>query len=385
MQRENISSITHQSTFSMKKNAYLIGFLAIITLFSCKSTKDVLNLYPRDISKTTTFDVTTWKKKKDKPLIKSRRMLAEWEKAQGVLVAYPFDLPINLLQEISTNHKIVVLLSSKKQKLPALEAIKTYNINQKNVEFIVHKKLICALQNIGKYNIVDSAGRKSLNAKFFNRVGKKNTVSLFKIKNDNKTPEINSKAIMDAESILTDGAGVMYADLNLFKANKESKKNDLLRKTISRELGIKELIYVPLIDDSIKLTSIVRLIDKNTVLMKESDIKNGLYLQLSLLEKGGFYKFYTNDGTKTKIVRIKESIINGQETSYLSSLIFNDKIFVPLYGIDADEYALKRWKELMPKYTIIGCKLDAGQRPWKNGDSLFNRVKIIFENFKPNF
>ena len=119
--------------------------------------------------------------------------------------------------------------------------------------------------------------------------------------------------------------------------------------------------------------------------MKESDIKNGLYLQLSLLEKGGFYKFYTNDGTKTKIVRIKESIINGQETSYLSSLIFNDKIFVPLYGIDADEYALKRWKELMPKYTIIGCKLDAEQRPWKNGDSLFNRVKIIFENFKPNF
>jgi len=78
--------------------------------------------------------------------------------------------------------------------------------------------------------------------------------------------------------------------------------------------------------------------------------------------------------------------------AYVNSLILNQNIYVPLYGIPQDSVALKQWADAMPGYTIKGFDYVLSGEPvvqphakeiykgigWTGGDALHCRARAIW-------
>jgi agmatine deiminase len=358
------------------KSFTILSFL-IILFQSCffKKQLDETAFFIKESSKPAIFYLDTWQKKNDRPQIKSRRAIADWEKAYGLIISYPLDLPYKLLKEITKNNKLIVCLKSNSSKRNAMIELINKDININNVKFVLVNNKSLTIQNIASFAIWDSLGFKELQTQFYNLDNQKNIKYKVCFSGLSKNRNIKAKTILNSNSLVVDGGNRLYVDINIFNDNKKNKSLRVLRKTLIQELGIKELIYFPLINDKI-LTNSIKVLDGQRILIKEPQFKDSEYLQLQISTK------ILKSLKSLKIEIIEEFKTEDFETFYLNSIIFNDTVFVPQYNIQYDTIALNRWKELMPNHHIIGCKSEKNQRPWTNGDALSQRVKII--HIKPN-
>ncbi len=64
--------------------------------------------------------------------------------------------------------------------------------------------------------------------------------------------------------------------------------------------------------------------------------------------------------------------------AYTNSLILNQKVLVPLYGIDYDLQAIEVYQDAMPGYEVIGFE-GATYEPWYSEDALHCRTMGIFD------
>jgi hypothetical protein len=79
--------------------------------------------------------------------------------------------------------------------------------------------------------------------------------------------------------------------------------------------------------------------------------------------------------------------------AYSNSLILNQTIYVPLFGIPQDSIALRQWADAMPGYKVKGFEFVLKKEPalrdqvhelyenigWKSGDALHCRTRAIWD------
>ena len=96
-----------------------------------------------------------------------------------------------------------------------------------------------------------------------------------------------------------------------------------------------------------------------------------------------FYELNTFYDRPFNIHRILCPEINGGSwetnpvAAYTNSLILNDKVLVPQYGIAEDAQALNVYQEAMPGYEVIGFD-DTFSSPWYSEDALHCRTMGVF-------
>ena len=87
----------------------------------------------------------------------------------------------------------------------------------------------------------------------------------------------------------------------------------------------------------------------------------------------------TPQGGAYEILRIDTpNYAKGMAAPYTNSLIFNDKILVPLMGIPGDAAAMETWQAAMPGHRVYGFQTDTFNRPWRYTDALHCRTRSIF-------
>ena len=97
-----------------------------------------------------------------------------------------------------------------------------------------------------------------------------------------------------------------------------------------------------------------------------------------------FNDIETSYGRSFEIHRLYCPEINGGSweynpvAAYTNSLILNNKVLVPQYGIVEDNLALQLYRDAMPGYDIIGFDGASGN-PWYSEDALHCRTMGIFD------
>ena len=127
-----------------------------------------------------------------------------------------------------------------------------------------------------------------------------------------------------------------------------------------------------------------KLVNPETIIIKQVPEESPEYECMEEFANS-FYELNTYYGRPFKIHRIYCPEINGvwwevnPVTAYTNSLILNDKVLVPQYGIiSADANALNVYQEAMPGYEVIGFYNDTGN-PWYAEDALHCRTMGIFD------
>ena len=125
------------------------------------------------------------------------------------------------------------------------------------------------------------------------------------------------------------------------------------------------------------------LVDSETIIIKQSISTKPEYNCIENFAES-FYELNTFYDRPFEIHRIFCPAISGAwwevnpVAAYTNSLILNDKVLVPQYGIVQDESALQTFRDAMPGYEVIGFNA-SNTDPWYGEDALHCRTMGIFD------
>ena len=158
---------------------------------------------------------------------------------------------------------------------------------------------------------------------------------------------------------MTDGYGMGFS--TELMVNENDISNDEFLEIVSQELYFSDYhIFDNPNEESIQhIDCLAKLVNSETIIIKQVAESS---LEYDCMENfaNSFYELNTFYGREFNIHRIYCPEINAGpwETNpvaaYTNSLILNNKILVPQYGIPEDSEALETYGDAMPGYEVIG-------------------------------
>ncbi len=165
-------------------------------------------------------------------------------------------------------------------------------------------------------------------------------------------------------NFMTDGMGSAFSSRLLVGENEHVSEQGL-RQLFQNYMGISQYVLF----DTLHF-DIIHHIDMHMKLVNEETMLVGKFpygmSDQPVIDKNVNYltrNFHTPFGNKYRIVdipmpddfgRFADSTGWADYLTYTNSLIFNQTVFVPIYGIESDKMALAIYKQIFPAYKIIG-------------------------------
>jgi agmatine deiminase len=335
------------------------------------------------------------------------RVIAEWEPAIGTLVAYPFQIPDQLLTGLASEGRLFVLVPPD-QIEAALAAVKAAGVPPEKVSLIPTTTRTPWTRDYGAHTIVRADGSAALvdadyiETPIFERgappvhLGQELRYP-DRSPEDDRTPQdvaralglprIPIKAFVTGGNFLVDGRGTAFTTVAFLDENRTRMSDDELRRLLRAELGIKRLVVlentepvgIQHIDCWLKVLDPGRLLVKRAPADHPESVPiERNVVQLSKLQSalGQPYEILRSDcpacGTYIDpIIRQPISLL----PAYTNALILNRSVFVPLFGCAGDEPALAAWRAAMPGHRVVGIPY-AG---WKPYDAIHCRTRAVFD------
>jgi agmatine/peptidylarginine deiminase len=184
-------------------------------------------------------------------------------------------------------------------------------------------------------------------------------------------------------NFMTDGYGMGFS--TQLMVNENDVENEAFKEIMSQELYFSDYyIFDNPNERSIQhMDCMAKLVDAETIIIKQVSEDSPEYECIEDFAES-FYSLNTFYGRPFKIKRIYCPEIpggpweNNPVAAYTNSLILNNKVLVPKYGIPEDELAIQVFQEAMPGYEVIGFD-DANSETWYGEDALHCRTKGIFD------
>jgi agmatine/peptidylarginine deiminase len=298
--------------------------------------------------------------------------VAEFEPMQGVLIAYPFGIPMNLIVEMSEVVKVTTIVASSGQANSVTSQYESAGVNMDNVDFLIEPHDTYWTRDYGPWFIREEDKVSIINFTY-NRPRPDDNIMPVNIANELGIDYYNMPVIHTGGNYMCDGFGIAAQTELVYNENTIS--DDQVDQYMEEYLGVTENYVVtdPLDDYIMHIDCWGKFLDYDKVLIAsvpESDYRYEDY------EAAANY-FATRNcayGYPWEVIRVYAPG-NYPYTPYTNSLILNNKVFLPITGSQYDNEAIATYQEAMPGYEIITVM--AGSDSWLNSDALHCRTHEI--------
>jgi agmatine/peptidylarginine deiminase len=324
------------------------------------------------------------------------RMCAEWEPAWGVLIRWPLSIPMPLVVEFAEDDTIYVLVEDSIQHSSALSTFVSWNVNMTHCQFIYAPTNSCWTRDWGPQCIFDGDGNWGIVDPMFEgypwvpgglldptgRDHEDDDAVNAALAEYFECPLHQLPAFLTGGNIMTDGHGTAFSTQQMLNENSTLWSPEDFIYQVELYNGIENYNFVSNTEDyGIQhIDCAAKLLDEETILIKQLPLWHPEYDRIETVV--GEVELLTNCyGRPYKIVRIFCDSYNGNSVAgYTNSLILNKKVFVPLFGIDADDDAIQTYQDAMPGYEVIGFYNNTSH-PWYYYDALHCRTMGIFDRY----
>ncbi len=340
--------------------------------------------------------------------IPGQRIVAEWEPALGTMIRWPLGIPSTLVVELASDDLLYVLVENTQQQSVATSNFENWNVNMSNVSFIYTSTYSHWTRDHGPQFLIGEDTWKVINQKFDGypeESGCDINLNSSEYDGRNKNHQIrgweedddtnidfanqlgwdilNLPLYFTGGNFMTDGYGMGFATELMVNENDVS---EFQFKALIEEYLDLESFHIfdnPNVLSIQHIDCMAKLVDSETVIIKQV---SELSPEYDCIENfaDAFYELNTFYGRPFEIHRIFCPSINGAwweinpVAAYTNSLILNEKVLVPQYGIFHDQAALETYKNVMPGYNVIGFEA-ATNEPWYGEDALHCRTMGIFD------
>lgn len=356
----------------MKKN-YLIVILAILFasngLFSQKLTQDELIrgrwLSQEEYNNRGNLNLLSPTNAPEGPI----NPVAEFEPMDGVLIAYPFGIPMNLIVKMSNVVKVTTIVQSQNEANSVTSQYQSNGVNMDNVDFLIEPHDTYWTRDYGPWFIREDDKISIVNFTY-NRPRPDDDIMPVKIANKLGIDYYNMPVVHTGGNYMCDGFSVAAQTELIYEENTIS--NDQVDQNMEDYLGASEnfVIEDPLGDYIKHIDCWGKFLDVDKVLIAEVPESDPRY---SDYEDAANY-FSTRNcayGYPYEVVRVYAPG-TSPNTPYTNSLILNDHVFVPVTGSQWDDEAIAKYEEAMPGYQIHAIM--PGSNEWLNSDALHCRT-----------
>lgn len=359
----------------MKKN-YIIAILAVLFafngLFAQKlSPEELLKgrwLSQEEYNKRGTINILEPSEAPEGPI----NAVAEFEPMQGVLIAYPFGIPMELIVEMSEIVTVTTIVSSSSQATTVSNTYESAGVNMDNVDFLIEPHDTYWTRDYGPWFIREEDQISIVNFTY-NRPRPDDDIMPVNVADMLGIPYYDMPVEHTGGNYMCDGFGIAAQTELVYEEN--SISNDQVDQYMEDYLGVTENFVIddPLGDYIKHIDCWGKFLDVDKVLVSEVPESDPRYDDY---EAAANY-FATRNcayGYPFEVVRVYAPG-DSPNTPYSNSLILNNKVFLPVTGSQWDDEAIATYEEAMPGYEIVPID-DAGYG-WLNTDALHCRTHEI--------
>ena len=273
---------------------------------------------------------------------------AEWEPSEGVIIRYPLGIPVSIVAEMSEDIIVTTIVASTSYQNSATSYYTSSGVNMANTEFIIAPTNTYWTRDYGPWFIFQDEEMAIVDP-IYNRprpqddvipqtIGTQWGLSVYGL--DLETPGGNHMS----NGLGTSSSTRLVLDEN--SALTEAEIDSMMLAYLGNEyiiLGYIESGGIHHIDCWAKFVS------PTTILVKDVPASSSSYNLLNA--RAEFLSQQISPyGVPYNVVRL----YCPYGTAYTNSVILNDKVIVPTFGISEDATALQTYQDAMPGYEIIG-------------------------------
>ncbi len=305
------------------------------------------------------------------------RQCAEWEPVTGVLVRYDmgFGLPGELIVEYAEEITVHVLVVED-QLSNAYNALENDGVNMANVEFVIAETNSIWTRDYGP-QFIFADGVWGIVDHIYNRPRPDDDLVNWTLGTEWGCSVYGTDVIHTGGNYMADGHGKGFSTELVWDENAELTEEQLNQMMLDF-LGIEEYIVIPdIAEDGIHhIDCWAKLLSEETILVKEVPTDHPHYDALEA--NVAYLESLTNCyGRPYNIVRVFCGRLRKDEVAaYTNSLILNQKVFVPLFGISTDTEALATYSAAMPGYEVLGY-----EGSWLSDDAIHCRSMGVHDRF----
>tara|TARA_B100001094_G_scaffold123499_1_gene119237 strand:- start:1119 stop:2687 length:1569 start_codon:yes stop_codon:yes gene_type:complete len=343
--------------------------------------------------------------------VPDKRIVAEWESAIGTMIRWPLGIPSDLVVELASDDILYVLVETANQQNQAINSFNNTGVNIFNVVFINTDTYSHWTRDHGPQFIIGNDYWKVVNQQFNGypeEIGCSNNIfsesenqslsrpleSVFRgwEEDDNTNIDFANQLNWDIKNLplywtggnfMTDGYGMGFS--TQLMVNENNISNNDFQQIVRDELYLSTYhIFNNPNESSIQhIDCLAKLVGPETIIIKQVSENSPEYQCIEDFADS-FYQLNTFYDRPFNIHRIYCPEINGgwwevnPVAAYTNSLIINNKVLVPQYGIEEDVQAIDTYHQAMPGYEIIGFD-DFNGSPWYAEDALHCRTMGIFD------
>ena len=300
------------------------------------------------------------------------RNVAEFNQMQGVLVRYPFGIPIELIREMAEDVTVTTIVANSSEQQTVTTQYQNNNVNLNNCDFLIAQSDSYWVRDYGPWFVFDGNNQPSIVDFPYNRPRP----------NDNNIPQKVSdfldidlygmNLISTGGNYMCDGMGQAASTDLVWEENPTLTHNDVAGYVSDYLNNSPYHVVADPLGEYIKhIDCWGKYLSPNKVLIgqvPETDYRYQDY------EDAANY-FATQTSSYGKPYEVFRVFTPGDypNTPYTNSLILNNKVLVPITGSQWDDEAIASYQEAMPGYEIIGIMYNG----WENTDALHCRTKGV--------
>ena len=309
--------------------------------------------------------------------------VAEFERAQGVLIAYPsysgFGIPNSLIAQMAQLVPVTIAINSSNQQNQIRNQLQNSGVDVNRINFVVGAVDSYWTRDFGPWFVIDGNDQFGVADFTYNRSSRPNDDAHMTIMAQYlNINHYDFPLVHTGGNYMTDGYGMSASDELVFNENTDLTEPQI-RQLMNDYLGIStyHVTIDPQGDYIAHIDCWGKFLDVDKILIAQ--LPQGAAHYQDYEDVAAYFANATNSwGTKYQVYRVFEpgSTVSNARTPYTNSLILNDHVFVPVTGTSYDDDAIEVYRQAMPGYTIVPITEKSGA-PWQNTDALHCRTHEI--------
>ena len=300
------------------------------------------------------------------------RNVAEFDQMQGVIVRYPFGIPVELISEMAEDATVTTIVANSSQQQTVINIYQNNNVNLDNCDFLIAPTDSYWVRDYGPWFVFDGNNQPGIVNFPYNRPRPSDNDIPIRVSEFLDIDLYGMSLISTGGNYMCSGMGIA-ASTDLVWEENPSLTHDEVADYVNDYLG-NSIYHVT--DDP--LDEYIKHIDCWSKYLSPGKILVGQvpetdYRYQDFEDAANYFASQISSYGKPYEVYRVYTPGNYPYTPYTNSLILNNKVFVPLTGSQWDDEAIASYEEAMPGYEIIGVDYDG----WQNTDALHCRTKGI--------
>lgn len=300
------------------------------------------------------------------------RNVAEFDQMQGVLVRYPFGVPVDMIAEMSQGIMVTTIVANTSQQQTVTTTYQNNNVNLDNCNFLIAPSDSYWIRDYGPWFVFDGNNQPGIVNFPYNRPRPNDNDMPIRVSEWLDIDLYGMNLISTGGNYMCDGIGIASSTDLVWDEN-PSLSHDEIADYVHDYLDNSpyDVAEDPLGEYIKHIDCWGKYLTPGRVLIGQVPETDNRYQDY---EDAANY-FATRMSSYGKLYEVYRIYTPGTYpyTPYTNSLILNDRVFVPLTGSEWDDEAIATYEEVMPGYEIVGVPHNG----WINSDALHCRAKGI--------